>query len=134
MELRPPGIDDRASRSHPRLARTYFRRSRMSERRFNWGIVGTGGIARQFAADLALLPDTQLALVCSRDGARAAAFAAEFGVARSCAGLDSFFAYPELDAIYVATPSALHADQAVQAIEAGKPVLVEKPIAVSATE
>lgn len=106
----------------------------MSERRFNWGIVGTGGIARQFAADLALLPDTQLASVCSRDGARAAAFASEFGVARSCADLDSFFADPELDAIYVATPNALHADQAVQAIEAGKPVLVEKPIAVSAAE
>lgn len=101
---------------------------------FNWGIVGTGGIARQFAADLRLVPGARLACVCSREAARAAAFAAEHGAARSCADLDRLLADPQLDAIYVATPNSVHADQAVRAIEAGKPVLVEKPLAVSAAE
>lgn len=101
---------------------------------FNWGIVGTGGIARQFAADLRLLPATRLAAVCSRDAARAAAFAAEHGGLRACAELDEFLADPDLDAVYIATPNAVHADQAVLAIEAGKPVLVEKPLAVSAAD
>jgi predicted dehydrogenase len=109
-------------------------RSDMSDRTFNWGIVGTGGIARQFAADLRLVPDARLAAVCSRDEARAAAFAAEFGVARSCADLDGFLADVTIDAVYLATPNSVHANQAVAAIKAGKPVLVEKPFAVSAAE
>lgn len=101
---------------------------------FNWGIVGTGGIARQFAADLRLLPDVRLAGVCSRDEARAAAFAAQFAVARSFADLDRFLADPGIDAVYLATPNSVHANQAVAAIAAGKPVLVEKPLAVSEAE
>lgn len=101
---------------------------------FNWGIVGTGGIARQFAADLRLVPGARLAGVCSRDETRAAAFAAEIGVARSYADLTGFLADPGIDAVYVATPNSVHADQAVASIEAGKPVLVEKPLAVSAAE
>lgn len=106
----------------------------MIGRTFNWGIIGTGGIARQFAADLRLLPYVRLAGVCSRDERRAAAFAAEFAVARSFADPDRFLADPEIDAVYVASPNSVHADQAVAAIEAGKPVLVEKPLAVSANE
>lgn len=101
---------------------------------FNWGIVGTGGIARQFAADLRLLPGARLASVCSRDEARAAAFAAEFGAVRTCADIEDFLADPNLDAIYIATPNSVHADQAIRAIEAGKPVLVEKPFATAAAE
>ncbi len=106
----------------------------MSDGTFNWGIVGTGGIARQFAADLKLVPGARLASVCSRETAKAAAFAAEHGAARSCAGLDCLLADAQIDAVYIATPNSLHADQAARAIEAGKAVLVEKPLAVAAAE
>ena len=106
----------------------------MSAGTFNWGIVGTGGIARQFAADLKLVPGARLASVCSRETAKATAFAAEHGAARSCAGLDGLLADAQIDAVYIATPNSLHADQAARAIEAGKAVLVEKPLAVTAAE
>ena len=109
-------------------------RSDMTDRIFNWGIVGTGGSARPCAADLRLGPGARLACVCSREAARAGAFAAELGAARSCADLDGLLADPELDAVYIATPNSVHADQAIRAIEAGKAVLVEKPLAVSAAE
>lgn len=115
-------------------ADAFAARSDMAGERFNWGIVGTGGIARQFAADLRLLPGASIASVCSRDIARAAAFAAEFGAARAFAELNEFLTDPALDAVYIATPNSVHAAQAVRAIDAGKPVLVEKPIAVTADE
>lgn len=115
-------------------ADAFAARSDMAAGRFNWGIVGTGGIARQFAADLQLLPNASIAAVCSRDIARATAFAGAFGVGRSFAEFDEFLADPALDAVYIATPNSAHAAQAVRAIDAGKPVLVEKPIAVTADE
>jgi len=117
-----------------RLSAGFKIRSEMSDGTFNWGIVGTGGIARQFAADLRLIPDARLANVCSRDDDRAAAFAAEFGAERACADLEGLLADPILDAVYIATPNSVHADQAAMAIEAGKAVLVEKPLAISAAQ
>lgn len=128
-----PAVDNAAS-NRRRGIRALRMRSDMTGSTFNWGIVGTGGIARQFAADLRLLPAARLAAVCSRDAARAAAFAAEFAVARSSADLDGFLADPGIDAVYIATPNSVHANQALAAIEAGKPVLVEKPLATSADE
>ena len=81
-----------------------------------WGIVGTGGIARQFAADLALLPDASLIGICSRDLEKAKAFQAEFRAERPYSDLDAMLADPGIDVIYIATPNALHAEQALRAI------------------
>jgi predicted dehydrogenase len=99
-----------------------------------WGIVGTGGIARQFAADLALLPDAALIGICSRDLRRAKAFQTEFRAERPYSELDAMLADPGIDVMYIATPNALHAEQALRAIAAGKAVLVEKPIATSVAD
>jgi predicted dehydrogenase len=101
---------------------------------FAWGIIGTGEIASQFAADLRLLPDARLAGICSRDPERAKAFQSAFGVALVYPDIDALVSDPAIDAVYIATPNWLHAEQALLAIAHGKPALVEKPLAVSAAE
>jgi predicted dehydrogenase len=99
-----------------------------------WGIIGTGGIAAAFAADLQLLPGHRLAAVGSREGSRADAFAARFGIPHGHAGYDALVADPDVDVVYVATPHPAHAADALLALAAGKPVLCEKPFAMNATE
>ena len=103
-------------------------------RPFQWGIVGTGGIARHFAADLRHVPDARLAGICSRDIAKAEAFQQAFAAARAYADLDAMAADPDIDAVYIATPNVLHAEQALRVISHGKAVLVEKPLTTSVAE
>ena len=97
-----------------------------------WGIIGTGGIARAFAKDLALAEGHSVVAVGSRTPEVAANFAKEFGV-------EAFGSYEELvkadlDAIYVATPHPMHSPNTILALNAGKPVLCEKPFAVNASQ
>lgn len=98
---------------------------------FTWGIVGTGAIAQQFAADLTLVPGARIGAVCSRGEASARRFMDRTGTPKSYPALPALLADPSIDAIYVATPNVLHVPQALAALEAGKPVLVEKPLATS---
>ncbi|MGO4667537.1 Gfo/Idh/MocA family protein [Bosea sp. 2RAB26] len=102
--------------------------------RFCWGIIGTGVIARQFAADLALLPDARIGAVQSRALEKAQAFAAEFGATVAYGDAETLLADPAIDALYIATPNALHVAQGLRGIAAGKPVLIEKPIALTAAD
>ncbi len=102
-----------------------------SDQTFRWGIVGTGGIARQFADDLKLVPGARLAAVCSRSIDTAKRFAPE---AKAFADLADLLASNEVDGIYLATPNHVHAAQALQSIAAGKPVLVEKPVATTSAD
>ncbi|MFD3377554.1 MULTISPECIES: Gfo/Idh/MocA family protein [unclassified Streptomyces] len=105
-----------------------------SSSEIRWAIVGTGDVSRQIAADLAAVPEARRAAVLSRSLDRARAFADEFGFARAFDDLDALVADPEVDAVYLATPHALHAPMALRAITAGKHVLVEKPLGVDAAE
>lgn len=107
-----------------------------------WGIIGTGGIARAFAADLALLPDATVAAVGSRSAAGAADFAdwlqattgARLADGGLHAGYEDLVADDGIDAVYVATPHPGHLAAARLALEAGKAVLVEKPFTLNAAE
>ena len=107
-----------------------------------WGIVGTGGIARAFAKDLALLPDAVVGAVGSRSAEGADQFAAYLDEATGNrlpdahrhASYDALVSDDTIDAIYVATPHPGHADAARLALEAGKAVLVEKPFTLNAAE
>ena len=99
-----------------------------------WGIVGTGNIARQFARGLAALPDAQLVGVGSRNPDTAGAFAAEFSVPHAHGSYEALAADPDIDAVYVATPHPLHADNTLLCLAAGKAVLCEKPFALNAAE
>ena len=97
------------------------------------GIVGLG---RAFALTApALRADRRIDPVaaCAPRAESRAAFEAEFG-GRGYADLDGLLAHPGLEAVYIATPHGLHAEQAVAAAAAGKHVLVEKPLAVSMTD
>ena len=104
----------------------------------NLALLGTGRIAdMQLAPALAEADDARLWSVLSRDMGRAKAFASRHGAASSTpayADLAELVADPALDGVVVATPDKLHAEQALMAIEAGKHVLVEKPMATSAAD
>src|SRR5215475_10282354 len=92
-----------------------------------WGILSTGGIARQFTRDLLLAGHTVTA-VGSRSRESAERFAALFELPAAHASYESLVADPTVDLVYVATPHPFHYPNAMLALEAGKHVLVEKPI------
>jgi predicted dehydrogenase len=95
--------------------------------RTRWGILATGGIAASFVADLALLPDAEVAAVGSRRRDTAEAFAAKHGIPRAYGSWAELAADPELDVIYVATPHSAHHEATDLCLRGGKPVLCEKP-------
>src|SRR5450755_1790627 len=81
--------------------------------RLRWGILGTGGIAQAFVSDLRLTDSGVVGAVGSRSQGSADRFADQFGIV---------------------TPHPMHRDNAILALRAGKPVLVEKPFAMNAAE
>jgi predicted dehydrogenase len=99
-----------------------------------WGILATGKIAHTFAEDLAVTPGNELAAVGSRRLESAQAFAERYGAAAAYGSYEELVADPDVDVIYVATPHALHLDNARLAFEAGKHVLCEKPLALNVAE
>jgi predicted dehydrogenase len=103
-----------------------------THRPLRWGIIGTGRIARTFAAELAVSPDAALAAVGSRTTRAAAAFAAGFPGARAHGSWADLVGDDQVDAVYVATPHPWHAEAALLAIRAGRHVLVEKPFTMDA--
>ena len=100
---------------------------------FNWGILGPGGIARAFAQDLNLIQGHTIAAVGSRSLKNAQKFSANFG-GTAYGSYEELVADPTVDAIYVATPHPAHHDNVILALNAGKPVLCEKPFAVNAQQ
>jgi predicted dehydrogenase len=101
---------------------------------FTWGIIGGGFVARKFALALKGLPQTRLGLAYSRTEATAQGFAQDFGGIAWTTDLAEAVARPGIDAFYIATPPTSHRDHALAALAAGKPVLIEKPIAASAAD
>jgi predicted dehydrogenase len=106
----------------------------MTAQKVRWGVLATGGIAAQFAADLALVEGAELAAAGSRSQKSADAFAERFGFARAHGSYEALAADDEVDVVYVATPHAMHFDAALACIEGGKGVLVEKPITLDLTQ
>ncbi|WP_307282154.1 aldo/keto reductase [Labrys wisconsinensis] len=98
-----------------------------------WGIIGPGGIAKAFAGGLAHSRTGRLVAIATRDPGKAG-LAADFPGARILAGYEALLADPEVEAVYVATPHPFHAPWAIRAAEAGKHVLVEKPLGLTAFE
>lgn len=98
-----------------------------------WGVIGTG-IAAKFVRGVALRTEQKVVAVTARDPEKTRAFAAEHGIATVHLSIDALLADDEVDVVYVATPHPLHREQALAAIAAGKHVLIEKPIAMSAEE
>lgn len=99
-----------------------------------WGILGTGGIARAFAAGLQDTPGAVLAAVGSRSMDSAAAFSAAFGSPTSYCSYEALAAAPDIDIIYIGTPHPMHAENAMMALRGGKAVLCEKPFTMNLRE
>ena len=98
-----------------------------------WGIVGTANIARaQFLPGLREAGGGRAALVASRDRAKAEAYATAHGIDQGIEGYQALVESPQIDAVYVALPNALHAEPTIRALKAGKAVLCEKPLSVGA--
>ena len=100
-------------------------------RRLRWGILGTGLIAKRFAAGLKLSRTGTLAAVASRTKQSAEEFAQKFGAPRYHLGYQALLDDRDVDAVYISTPHPFHAEWAIKAAEAGKHILVEKPIAMN---
>jgi predicted dehydrogenase len=107
--------------------------SNSAHENFNWGILGPGGIARAFAKDLNFIQGHTIAAVGSRSLENAQKFEETFG-GTAYGSYEELVADPTVDAIYVATPHPAHHDNVILALNAGKPVLCEKPFAVNAKE
>ncbi|MBE7189830.1 Gfo/Idh/MocA family oxidoreductase [Jatrophihabitans endophyticus] len=99
-----------------------------------WGVLAPGGIARDWTAALHATTASRVVAAGSRSLERARAFAADFDVDRAYGSYDELVADDGVDAIYVASPHSEHHDHALLAIEAGKPVLVEKAFTRNAAE
>jgi predicted dehydrogenase len=102
--------------------------------RLRWGILGTGRIAPRLVRAVAATPRAELVAVASRDRERALAFAGAHGIAQAFASYAELLASPDVDVVYVALPNHLHAAWSIRALESGKHVLCEKPLALSVGE
>ncbi|WP_417436354.1 Gfo/Idh/MocA family protein [Hoeflea sp.] len=103
-------------------------------RTIRWGIAGTGGIARRFASDIDFAKGATLSAVCSRDLSRAQEFAARHSGVAAFGSLTSMIGSKAVDAVYIATPNMVHYAQTLKCIDAGIPVLIEKPMTSSLDE
>ena len=106
----------------------------MSDKKFKWGLIGPGRIAHQFAQGLSAIKDASLYAVASTHPERAQAFAQQYGGAKVYSSYESLVNDPDVDGVYIATPHRFHFENIKLALEAGKPVLCEKPLTVNAAE
>src|SRR5437879_6504916 len=103
--------------------------------RVRWGVMGAARIAVKH-----VIPATQVAPHCrvhaiaSRDRAKAHQIALQFGITRVHGSYDDLLADPEVDAVYIPLPNDLHVPWSLRALDAGKHVLCEKPIGMTAAE
>src|SRR3954454_12975528 len=93
-----------------------------------WGILSTARIAEKIIDGARVAEGAQIVAVGSRDLARARAFADEHGIERAYGSYEELLA-SDVDAIYVPLPNSMHVEWSVRALEAGKHVLCEKPMA-----
>ena len=97
-------------------------------------MLGTGTIAHSHAQAAQSTADCQLTAIVNHRPESMARYAGEYGIKRQYANLDALIAAGGIDAVIVGTPNALHAEQAIAALDAGIHVLLEKPMAMNAVE
>jgi xylose dehydrogenase (NAD/NADP) len=106
----------------------------MVERILRWGLLGAARVNRRVIPALRASSANRLVAVASRDPARAAEYATEWGIERAHGSYEALLADPEVDVVYVPLPNHLHAEWTVRAARAGKHVLCEKPLALTVEE
>jgi xylose dehydrogenase (NAD/NADP) len=103
-------------------------------RPLRWGLMGTARINRSLIPALRTSSRNELAAVASRDAAKAAAYAREWGIPRTFGRYEDMLADGDIDVVYNPLPNSLHAEWTIRAARAGKHVLCEKPLAISVEE
>ena len=101
--------------------------------KFKWGIMGPGRISHTFAQGIEVIEDAEVYAVASTNLERAAAFATQYGAPKACT-YEVLVNDPAVDAVYIGTTHNFHLQNALLCLEAGKPVLCEKPLTVNATQ
>ncbi|MBC8531664.1 Gfo/Idh/MocA family protein [Gehongia tenuis] len=99
-----------------------------------YGTIGTGWITQSFIEGTRLIEDFELHAVYSRTQEKAQAFAKDMGAALAFSDLEAMAASPEIDAVYIASPNALHYAHSRLFLEAGKHVLCEKPLTANSQQ
>ena len=102
--------------------------------KLRWGVLGTARIVRKTVPALQRTKNGQVAAVASRDEARAEACAETYGISQAFGSYAALLDSPDIDAVYITLPNALHYEWVIRSLEAGKHVLCEKPLALSAAE
>lgn len=97
------------------------------------GVVGTG-FGRYHMEGYVKQEAVELAAICDLNEPEAKEFAAKYGVRKVFTDYREMFSLPELDAVSIAVPNCLHAPMAIDALQKGKHVLVEKPMAINADQ
>jgi D-xylose 1-dehydrogenase (NADP+, D-xylono-1,5-lactone-forming) len=103
-------------------------------RTLRWGLLGAARINRSIIPALRASPRSELVAVASRDPAKAADYAREWGIPRAFGRYEDMLADGEIDVVYNPLPNSLHAEWTIRAARAGKHVLCEKPLAISVEE
>jgi predicted dehydrogenase len=96
-----------------------------------WGLLGTARINRRLIPAMRATRRSVVAAVASRAEGRAAAYAAEWSIPVAHGSYDSLLRDPAIDAVYIPVPNALHVEWTLRALDAGKHVLCEKPLALN---
>jgi predicted dehydrogenase len=106
----------------------------MANKVLNWGLLSTARINRALIPPLRASKRNQLRAVASRRQETANHYAREWKISRAYGSYEALLADPEIDVIYNSLPNHLHAEWTIRAVEAGKHVLCEKPLALSVEE
>lgn len=106
----------------------------MKKPKIKWGIVGCGNIANKFANDLALVEDAELYAVASRSLEKATTFGQKYNAKQRYGNYGDLFSDKDVDIVYIATPHNSHCGLSIRAMESGKHVLCEKPLAINQKE
>lgn len=102
---------------------------------FRWGVLSTAKIARELV--IPAMQDAEngvVSAIASRDSVKARAVAERFGIPHAFGSYEELLASREVDGVYIPLPTSEHVEWAIRAAEAGKHVLVEKPLALKADD
>lgn len=100
-----------------------------------WGILGCGDVTEVKSGPALQKAKRSSVVACMRrDEAKAKDYAARHNIPRAYGSAEELIHDPDVDAVYIATPPSSHAELSIQAMKAGKPVLVEKPMAMNIAE
>ncbi len=103
-------------------------------KRLRWGLLSTARINRAVIPPIRASKKSELVAVASRSKEKALDYAANWKIPRIHSSYEDLLADPEIDVIYISLPNALHAEWSIKALQMGKHVLCEKPIATSSKD